>query len=182
MSQRDDTFKGGIQKGTTAWDEQSVKLDKCLKKARDHLAEQYANDTRNSTKCLRVVKQFSTEDKITYVGDNCFGFAADGGAWFKNNKLVVVFEGKKQGRGGNAYERWWDNACTAKYINKDVIYVTFCVGEGAEKDQGLDKLRRKAQIMLGDNFKFHLSVDVNGFSYEDVLNVMTNTIEKVIAA
>jgi hypothetical protein len=180
MSQRDDTFKGGIQKGETAWDENSLKLDKLLKNATDILQERFAADTRNSISSLRVVKQFSKKDKLKYVGDDCFGFAPDGGAWFLGDKLVAVFEAKKQGIHGNACERWWDNASTAKYINEDVAYVTFCVGEGAGEDQVLDKLRRKAKIMFGENYSFHMSTDVNNFSQKDILNIMTKTLEESI--
>ena len=115
------------------------------------------------------------EDKIKYVGDNCFGFAPDGGAWFKGDKLVAVFEAKKQGLGGNAYERWWDNACTAKHINPDVVYVTFCSGPGSAQGQWLDNLRRKANIMLGENFKFYMSPE--GFTFDQVSAIMQETLE-----
>ena len=162
MTQRQNDFKGGIQKGTTAFDEASTKLDVQAKDARDLLSESFDNIT--------MVKQFTNDMKIELVGDNCFGFAPDGGAWFKDSKLIACFECKKQGLGGNAYERWWDNAMTAKFINADVKYVTFCSGPGAAEGQGLDKLRRKAQIMMGNNFEFHMSVD--GFSFYEIYDIM----------
>jgi len=166
-TQRIDGFKGGIQAGTTAFDTDSKKLDIQAKDARDLLAEQFDDIT--------MVKQFNKEMKMVLVGDDCFGFAPDGGAWFKNGKLVACFECKKQGLGGNAYERWWDNAMTAKFINEDVVYVTFCSGPGAASGEGLDKLRRKAQIMMGNNFVFHMSVD--GFTDDFVLEEMKKVLE-----
>ena len=38
---------------------------------------------------------FNKQMKIDLVGDACFGFAPDGGVWFKDGKLVAVFEAKK---------------------------------------------------------------------------------------
>ena len=163
------TFRGGIQKGTTALDEDSRRLDVSAKEARDILAEEFSN--------LTLIKTMSKDLKISLVGDDCFGFSPDGGAWFDSSgKLVASFECKKQGMQGNAYERWWDNAITSKYINENVIYVTFCTGEGAEPGNCLDKLSRKAKIMLGDNFRFHMSP--NGFTDDEILEIMRNTLKE----
>jgi len=167
MSQRESDFKGGIQVGTTAFDADSKRLDRCLKECKDEISiDGYA-----------VVTQFNYDMKIKYVGDDCFGFAPDGGAWFKGDKLVAVFEAKKQGEGGNAYERWWDNANTAKFINPDVKYVTFCSGAGAAEGKCLDKLHRKAKIMMGDNFIFHNNVE--GFTKEEVMELMLETLGSI---
>jgi len=168
MSQRVNGFKGGIQAGTTAFDKDSKLLDKQLKEARELYKSQ-----NHSLKCVSV---FSKEDKIKYVGDDCFGFAPDGGAWFLDDKLVAVFEAKKQGLGGNAYERWWDNAMTAKHINPDVMYITFCSGPGSAEGECLDKLRRKAEIMLGKNYKFHMSPE--GFTFNEVNAIMQGVLEE----
>lgn len=170
MTQREGNFKGGIQKGTMAWDNESLALDKYLKETKSIISDQFPE--------LRMVTQFSKADKLKYVGDDCFGFAPDGGAWFLEDKLLAVFEAKKQGEQGNAYERWWDNAATAQYINKDVYYVTFCSGKGASKGSCLDKLRRKAKIMAGKNFEFHMSP--NGFSAQEVKNIMIDTLERAL--
>lgn len=142
-------FRGGIQKGTTAFDLESKKLDANTKIARDNLVNMFSS--------LKMVKTFSREIKLKTVGSDCFGFSPDGGAWFDaNDKLIAVFESKKQGKQGNAYERWWDNAVTAKHINIDVVYLTFCSGEGAKPNHCLDRLRQKAEIMLGKNFMFEM--------------------------
>jgi hypothetical protein len=163
------SFKGGIQLGTTAFDDHSKSLDKSAKMARDLLCEEFHS--------LRMVKTFSNEMKKRLVGDNCFGFSPDGGAWFDSHeKLVAVFECKKQGTVGNAYERWWDNAVTAHYLNKDVVYVTFCSGEGAKVGECLDKMRRKAQIMLGQNFVFEMSPE--GFKTEEIIQTMRANLQR----
>lgn len=168
MSQRVDGFKGGIQAGTTAFDKDSKLLDKQLKEARVKLS----NNENNTLTC---VAKFSKEQKLNLVGDDCFGFAPDGGAWFKDGNLVAVFEAKKQGLRGNAYERWWDNAVTAKHINPDVVYVTFCSGPGAAPGECLDKLRRKANIMMGENYKFYMSPE--GFTFNEVYAIVEETLK-----
>jgi len=169
MSTHNKAFNGGIQKNTTAFDDESFRLDKYLKDASKELSNIFTDYTH-----ISLMKE---NMKIDLVGDACFGFAPDGGAWFKDGILVAAFEAKKQGQTGNACERWWDNAVTAKHINEDVIYVTFCSGAGAEQGQVLDKLRRKARIMMGDNYIFHMSVD--GFSYQDIKNKMTEILDKI---
>lgn len=168
ISQRDRGFNGGIKSGTTAFDEQSKRLDKLLKETRDSV----------SLPGFTCVKQFTTQMKIDLLGDDCFGFAPDGGAWLYKGKLVAVFEGKKQNKGGNAQERWYDNATTAKYINPDVKYVTFCSGEGAYEGECLDKMRRKAQIVLGENYIFYMSP--NGFTREEVTKIISDTLRSCI--
>lgn len=168
MSQRDKGFNGGIQAGTTAFDAQSKKLDKLLKEC--------ATDVDTRTSDFYSVKRFSNQMKIDLVGDACFGFAPDGHAWFdREDKLFAVFEGKKQNKLGNACERWWDNAVTAKHINPEVKYITFCSGTGAEPGECLDKMRRKAKIMMGEGYEFHMSPD--GFTKEQVRKIMLDVLE-----
>ena len=83
VSQRTAGFNGGIQSGTTAYDDKSKKLDVSLKESRDAII---------GTNNLSCKKRFVKEDKTKYVGDDCFGFEPDGGAWFLGDKLVAVFE------------------------------------------------------------------------------------------
>jgi len=169
MSQRESDFKGGIQNGTTAFDAESKRLDVYLKETYKSLKEELTE--------FECVSQFTKEMKLKYVGDDCFGFAPDGGAWFKNGELVAVFEAKKQGEQGNAYERWWDNAITAKHLNENVKYITFCTGDGAAEGKCLDKLARKAKIMLGENFITHLKVEP--FTEQEVRDIMIETLAGV---
>lgn len=173
MNQKHSTFKGGIQSGTSATSDFSKKLDNQVKECRDLLDKEFSSNSR-----IKVIKRMSRKQKIDLVGDDCFGFQPDGGMWFIDDKLIAVFEAKKQGKAGNAHERWWDNACTAKYINSDVLYVTFCCGESAGVNGSFDKMARKAKIMLGDNFQTYLSPE--GFNTLKVYNVMKETIERCL--
>lgn len=156
------SFKGGIQHGTTAFDEASHKLDTDAKLIRDELANEFEN--------LEMIKVISKKLKIELTGDDCWSFAPDGGSWFKNGKLVAAIECKKQNTAGNACERWWDNATTAKHLNKDVIYITFCTGAGAAPGECLDKLRRKSKMMMGENYKFFMCAD--GFDYQTMKSII----------
>jgi hypothetical protein len=161
----------GIQPGTTAFDESSKTLDISAKIVRDRLSMEFPT--------FKMFKSLPKEMKLALVGDDCFGFAPDGGAWFdQKGKLIACFECKKQGTQGNAYERWWDNACTAKHLNEKVVYVTFCIGEGANAGCCLDKLRRKAGIMLGTNFEFVMSPE--GLSEESIEQKMREVLERFI--
>jgi hypothetical protein len=161
--------RGGIQPGTTVWDEDSIILDKSIRKARDKFMK--------SLKKLKCVKTFSKSLKIKLMGDDCFAFQPDGGAWFKDDKLVVAFEGKKQNDAGNANQRWWDNASTAYHLNKDIIYVTFCSGKACGQDKAFHKMMRKAHILYGKNFIFFLSE--NGFTKEEIEQKMKEVLESV---
>jgi hypothetical protein len=166
-SQRDEGYNGGIQAGTTAYDEQSKKMDKLLKECADELIP--------NTSGFRSIKQFSNQMKVDLVGENCFGFAPDGGSWFIGDRLVAVFEGKKQNLLGNANERWFKNASVAKSINPDVKYITFCSGAGAKKGECLEKMSRLAKYTMGENFKFHMSPD--GFTKEQVSRIMLDVLD-----
>jgi len=164
------TFRGGIQPGTTAFDAESLDLDTSVKAIAKQLAQEY---TQFST-----IWQMNHAQKMAWVGDDCFGFAPDGGAWFYRDELVAVFEAKKQGLAGNAQERWWDNACTAKYINDDVRYHTFCRGPGCAVNGPLERLNRKAQLMLGERFTF--SLNEAGFAPVEIETQMRSILEQVL--
>ncbi len=97
-SQRISGFKGDLQRGTIAYDRDSNKLDEQVRTCRDKLQEHFPK--------LTMVKKLSKSEKIRLVGDDCFSFVPDGGCWFKDKTLIAVFEAKKQGRQGNAHERW----------------------------------------------------------------------------
>ena len=97
-SQRISGFKGGLQRGTIAYDRDSKKLDEQMKTCRDKLQAHFPK--------LAMVKKLSKSEKIRLVGDDCSSFVPDGGCWFKGKTLVAVFEARKQGRQGNAHERW----------------------------------------------------------------------------
>lgn len=167
ISQRDEGFNGGIQSGTTAFDEESKTLDRYLKVARDRLAGEFPN--------LTMVKMFGEEHKEKYLGGNLTGFSPDGGAWFDSNEnLVAAFEGKKQNKRGNAYERWFKNAQVANLCNKDVTYVTLCTGTGAQKGECLDKLRKLGKLFFTSKYKFFMKPE--GMTYREVEDIMRSTL------
>ena len=170
-SQRDEGFNGGIQSGTTAFDEESKTLDKYLKDARDRLAGEFPD--------LTMVKMFNKEHKQRYLGGDWTGFAPDGGAWFDaNGNLVAAFEGKKQNKRGNAYERWFKNASVAELCNENVTYVTLCTGTGAQRGECLDKLRKLAKCKFSSKHKFFMKPE--GMTYHEVEDIMRSALRGLV--
>lgn len=168
ISQRQTSFRGGIQTGTCATDIYATFLDKNLKSIRDELS-----DELRDWHCLKKIPRTDLSKMNIHIG-----FEPDGGVWFKNGKLEVVFEGKKQGKGGNAIERWQKNHWIATRINPNVKYITFGVREGFSKDA---YPYRYAQTMLnheGKDFNCLYKkgqswfVNENGFSRDEIYNIM----------
>jgi len=170
QSQREGNYKGGIQAGTTAFDEKSKKLDKVLKQARNELVEE-------GVPGFRCIKRMSPKQKVEYVGVDTFGFEPDGGLWIRerDNQPVAAFEGKKQGVRGNACERWYKNAALARQMNPNVIYRTFLAGAGANPGEVLDKMATTARTLYGSNYDFHASPD--GFTVEEAKEVIKDTLK-----
>ena len=166
MTQRDENFKGGIQKGTVATDTVAKKLDIQCKTLKETI----------EVEGLTMQKKIRQDQIPTGIG----ACEPDGGAWFKDGKLVAVFEGKKQGKKGNAIERWFKNNFVCRAINPDVCYVTFCVGEGAGDGEVIQKTLNIAH-MAGIN-KFNPNGNtvffaVDGFNNEFIAGVMKDVLE-----
>ena len=121
MSQRTNGFRGGIKKGTTAFDEQSHALDRGLR----HVSKQLEKDLASLG--YRRVNKFRPQD----IPGGLASCQPDGGIWFnKQKRIVAIFEGKKQGAIGNAHERWYMNRWIAHVLAPQARYVTFCSGLG----------------------------------------------------
>ena len=117
---------------------------------------------------------------VNQWGDPRSGCSPDGGAWFLDGELVVVFEAKKQGKKGNAIERWYKNNYCCTKINPKVTYVTFCVGSGAEKGGTMQKLLSPAHDGGFDKLipeKNSAFFSVNGFSDKKIREIMCNALE-----
>jgi hypothetical protein len=104
------------------------------------------------------------------------GCIPDGGMWFDGNRdavsriLKYCFEGKFQGTGGNAIERWADNWLACEYINPDLKYVTLLTGPGAAEGEVLWRHAQDKTILTRGRAKFYLSVD--GFTQEQIFEIM----------
>ena len=94
-------FNGGIQNGTVATDARARKLDEQCK----HQKEDVYAELKKIYPELTLQKKLK-KDQIPGGKGAC---EPDGGAWFYNNVLIAVFEGKKQQDRGNAIERWFKN-------------------------------------------------------------------------
>jgi hypothetical protein len=110
----------GIQPGTTAFDKYSKDLDDLIKNTSKSLIDE--------------MKDLGYTYKTKLKKDNhlLIGCSPDGGLWYKDDILVCVFEAKKQGKAGNAIERWCKNMMICYSINPKIRYITFGSREGFE--------------------------------------------------
>lgn len=158
---------GGIQKGTVAWDEQSLKIDNIVSKSIPILKKEFGYFT--------FQKKLRKDQVPGRFGACC----PDGGIWFRNDIPVVAFEAKKQNNRGNAIERWWKNHSMLRLLNPDISYVTFATGEGAVYDGVIMKALSHAvlengipqfnTIRLGRNSIFLSSCP---FTSLEIINIM----------
>lgn len=167
-------FKGGIQNGTTALDEQSKAMDDNAKEAMIRVAELLKNDYPE----LTVYKKLDQSQIPGGIG-SC---APDGGVWFFRGILIMAFESKKQGRKGNAIERWFKNNFIIRAINPAATYVTFASGEGVVAGNPIHRILHIAhqglygvmnEVQIGTN---NLHSQSNGFSVDEMSNIMLETL------
>ena len=105
------------------------------------------------------------------------GCVPDGGFWFTGDrtltsrKLILATEAKKQGKAGNAIERWGKNKDFCLTVNPDMKYLTFYTGEGAAENEILWKHARDMEATRdGKNLINVLKVEP--FTNEEVFNVL----------
>ena len=98
----------------------------------------------------------------------------------KTMQLVAVFEAKKEDEGGNAEERWNDNANTASVMNPECKYHTFAIGKGVRKKW----IRRQKKSYVEYNKRGLLdsrwTLEEKGISYEDIKEIMINTLNEIL--
>jgi len=180
-------FCGGIQNGTVATDARARKLDDQCK----HLKDEVYTELKKIYPKLILQKKLTQEQIPGGIG----ACEPDGGAWFYDNVLIVVVEGKKQQDRGNAIERWFKNNFVCRLISPQVSYVTFCTGEGAYRfwDKLLGRLTYGAlvkglnvahllgfnQYNPGDNSAF---LNADGFTKQEMQDIMVEAITERIDA
>lgn len=168
--QRQDGFKGGIQSGTVATDSHAKFLDSAMKEVQKELAEELKDQGFICKKKLK--KDFLIEQGVLV------GCEPDGGIWFQNDKLVAAFEGKKQGKGGNAIERWEKNYNICKSLNPNVKYITFGAREGFEEDgypykyakTMLNREKKNLNTLYDEGQSWF--VNPQGFTKEEIKSIM----------
>ena len=109
--------RGG--KGSVASTEESIYLDTLLKETSQEVSKNNLHIDFSSQVRFDDLDGLGT---IKYI-------LPDGGAFYIGNKLIAVFEAKKQGSKGNAIERWYkNNIWCREFINPEVSYITICSG------------------------------------------------------
>jgi hypothetical protein len=158
--------KGGIRKGQNATDASAKKIDKDLKEIRDELSSELES--------IGVVMK-KRLDKLGTITP-C---EPDGGAWFYKDKLIAVFEAKKQQDRGNAIERWYKNNYRCRRMNENVSYGTWARGEGAYPKGKIGEALDVAHDGQWNTYrpgKNSCWLSKTGFSKEEIKNQMRSII------
>lgn len=178
-SQRQNGFYGGIQTGTVAASAKSIKLDSSLKVAAPRVFEVLSKDYPKLS--------FSRDEKRAAIDE--VGASPDGGIFYYDGVPIAAFEGKHQGKGGNAIERWFKNYVFFICKNPNISYLTFATGEGVDEGGAVLKnfnthmrqnLNRPAEynVINPGSCSFYLSAD--GFEMDTVQEVMAECIVTTI--
>ena len=158
--------------------------------ATSYLSKKLDNDVNGVSKELaklfsehfKVVPMVSDDMWNIHYGEKVGGCKPDGQLWYdiKTMQLVPVFEAKKEDEGGNAEERWNDNANTASVMNPECKYHTFAIGKGVRKKW----IRRQKKSYVEYNKRGLLdsrwTLEEKGISYEDIKEIMTNTLNEIL--
>lgn len=163
----------GIQPGTCATDEHARRIDSdcrgASKIAFGLLKERYPD--------LRLVNKLLKSQ----IPGNKGACQPDGGLWFIKDKLVAVFEAKKQGAGGNAIERWYKNNYICRLISPEVSYVTFAIGPGARLNGIIHCCLSIAHLGGVNTLNFNtnsLFLDEEGFTCNEIVAIMVQVLEE----
>ena len=168
-------FKGGIQEGTTAIDEQSRQMDNNVKNAAE------VAYTLLSAKYPELTFQKKLDQ--SQIPGGIGSCAPDGGIWFYKDTIIAVFEGKKQGAKGNAIERWYKNHFIIRALSPNATYVTFASGDGVVAGNPIHRILHIAhQGMFGviNQVKAqcnNLHCKVDGFSVNEMIEIIEETID-----
>ena len=174
--------KGGIQPGTTASSTASKKIDSQVKRANMELFEELKDIVPGLTYQAKLTKE--------QIPGGVGACQPDGGIWLLNGKPIVASEAKKQGKGGNAIERWYNNSHILKATNKDILYVTFATGEGVEQNSPIfntlhiavegqyNIIREKSESYGMDGVSVFLSKE--DFEFDKVKSTIRSIVEKAL--
>ena len=119
--------RGGIQPGTTASSPQSEELDDQVRQISKIV---YA---KLKPKYPELERLYKMPKRMLFEGIGAC--APDGGVWTYKNKFVAAFEGKHQGLGGNAIERWFKNYHHIIDNSPRCPLVTFATGPGVRQGE-----------------------------------------------
>ena len=158
-----ETFRGGIKKGTTAFDTLSKSNDKIIKIASKKISKELPSG-------LQYYKKIPKE----YIPGGAGACEPDGGCYFLYDELVCVFEMKKQNDAGNAIDRWFKNNYICRTISPYVSYVTFACGDGAKPNAIIPRTLNIAHLKGFNQFNLYdnsLFLKPEGFTEVDKNNM-----------
>ena len=166
--------KGRIQKGCTAYDCLSMKLDK---DCREIAKEVYNNLSKKYPDLV-----FRSKVPPSEIPGGIGACQPDGGVWYYKGMVIAAFECKKQQNKGNAIERWFKNNRILRYICSNISYVTFAIGAGAksggviEKCLHIEHSEGRGLFNIYSPGKNSCFMRENGYEKQEIYDIMVNVL------
>lgn len=150
VSQRHIGYNGGIKTGTIAGDSISKYLEASVRNA--------SIDNLRTVPTFRWVSGISASslgEQWGYTQETrACGVYPDGGIWIDSaGKPVLAVEAKKQGKLGNAIERWFKNASILLELGVEK-YITFCCDEGFYDNNSAMRTLQTFSMSRRQNMKY----------------------------
>lgn len=129
-SQRTDGFHGGIQDGMVAFGEDAKTLDRIpMEYVREHGYDKSKHWRKGYS--AQDIKDYWLKTHGAGIQGDIVGFSPDGGCFLdRNGNILLAIECKKQGKAGNAIERWYKNDYMLTKLLPCRCYLTLCYGDG----------------------------------------------------
>lgn len=174
-SQRENGFRGGVQKGTSATTAHSRAMEIAVREAKNrHDIQMIASSIG-----LTWVEGLSQKKLGDILGVNhslLVGCYPDGGIWMDSDGLpVIAAEAKRQGKTGNAIERISKNISILKSINPDILFITFTRGDGFFDLNSAERIlsslflveNKGSDIPVDKMWNHHLGVNIRLYRIKD---------------
>jgi|TARA_B100001287_G_scaffold114512_1_gene96337 hypothetical protein len=160
--------------GKVATTVKSKKLDTMVKTFRDNLKHEFNGFT--------VQNKLTENNFADFLGYKPLdkGCEPDGGIWFYNGLPVLVIEAKHEDKGGNAHQRWWENANIISICNPKCIYYTFATGIGCRK-KWVDMQYMSYEAFNKRNLlDTRWSLNENGFTEQEVKETFISLLNEIL--
>ena len=147
--------------------------DAQIKKIGKHMGELYGGN-------YTWYKSVPDHMIIEKYGKKTQGCEPDGGIWFYNGLPVLVIEAKHEDKGGNAHQRWWENATIISISNPKCIYYTFATGLGCRK-KWVDMQYMSYEAFNKRNLlDTRWSLNENGFTEQEVKETFISLLNEIL--
>lgn len=174
--------RGGVQAGTSTISSKSGTLEAVLRDYINFSDLKNKYDWKSGLSAKELQKYIGCDDTIRLTG-----IYPDGGIIMnpdKNDKqhpVLCMFECKKQGKTGNAIERWAKNFRIAEFLGCK-RYVTFCRGEGFRNNNSAERFINTMKFLVDSDAQTTWNDDngMLGFYRFDSDTVMRKSIANIV--